>query len=300
MEFLNNVFEQRDTPISDSSKKLYTRNLMKLNNDMPITNFNFLKEPKHILNIIKDYKPTTQRSYIIAICTVLKNSKNPNLYDMYFEILSNFNNQLKVRTDKSDSQKENWLSNDNINKISDDLKSKVVKKVRNKEDYNILLNYMVLLSYTLHAPRRNIDYSLMKLSNNMSDDKFNYLDMDKKQFIFNNYKTQGTYNSVVVNIEDELMQVISLYPKNHPEKSKLKNKTYNIHFLKTFYNEDIIKSQDMTRILNKIFGKNIGSSMLRNLYLTNKYGDMVEEFKKDTTDMGTSVDIALNNYIKKD
>ena len=38
MEFLNNVFEQRDKPISDSSKKLYTRNLMKLNNDMPITN----------------------------------------------------------------------------------------------------------------------------------------------------------------------------------------------------------------------------------------------------------------------
>ena len=30
MEFLNNVFEQRDKPINDSSKKLYTRNLMKL------------------------------------------------------------------------------------------------------------------------------------------------------------------------------------------------------------------------------------------------------------------------------
>jgi hypothetical protein len=168
-----------------------------------------LKEPKHILNIIKDYKPTTQRYYIIAICTVVKNSKQQNLYDIYFEILSNFNNQLKVRTDKSDSQKENWLSNDNINKISDELKSKVVKKVRNKEDYNILLNYMVLSLYTLHAPRRNIDYSLMKISNDMSDDKFKYLDMDKHQFIFNNYKTQNKYNSVVVPIENELMQVIS-------------------------------------------------------------------------------------------
>ena len=75
---------------------------------------------------------------------------------MYFEILSNFNNQLKVRTDKSDSQKENWLSNDNINKISNDLKSKVVKKIRNKEDYNVLLNYIVLSLYTLHVPRRNL------------------------------------------------------------------------------------------------------------------------------------------------
>ena len=202
MEFLNNIFEQRDKPISDSSKKLYTRNLMKLNNDQPITNFNFLKDPKSILNIIKEYKPTTQRSYIIAICTVLKNSKHQDLYNKYFEILSNFDNQLKVRTDKTDKQEKNWLSNDNIDKISNELKSKVVKKVRNKEEYNTLLNYMVLSLYTLHPPRRNIDYSLMKISNNMDDDMFNYLDMDKEQFIFNNYKTQGKYNSVVVPIEN--------------------------------------------------------------------------------------------------
>ena len=299
MEFLNNVFEQRDKPISDSSKKLYTRNLLKLNNDQPITNFNFLKDPKNILNMIKDYKPTTQRSYIIAICTVLKNSKHQDLYNKYFEILSNFNNQLKVRTDKTDKQEKNWLSNDSIDKISNELKSKVVKKVRNKEDYNILLNYMVLCLYTLHPPRRNIDYSLMKISNNMDDDKYNYLDMDKEQFIFNNYKTQGKYNSVVVPIENELMKIISLYLNNHPEKSKLKNKNYNVHFLKSFYNEDIKASQEITRILNKIFGKKIGSSMLRNMYLTNKYGDMVEELKEDTKDMSTSVGVALNNYIKE-
>ena len=299
MEFLNNVFEQRDKPISDSSKKLYTRNLLKLNNDQPITNFNFLKDPKNILNMIKDYKPTTQRSYIIAICTVLKNSKHQDLYNKYFEILSNFNNQLKVRTDKTDKQEKNWLSNDSIDKISNELKSKVVKKVRNKEEYNTLLNYLVLLLYTLHPPRRSIDYSLMKISNNMDDDKFNYLDMDKEQFIFNNYKTQGKYNSVIVPIENELMKVISLYLNNHPEKSKLKNKNYKVHFLKSFYNEDIKASQEITRILNKIFGKKIGSSLLRNMYLTNKYGDMVDQLKEDTTDMGTSVDVALSTYIKE-
>jgi len=299
MEFLNKVFEQRDKPISDSSKKLYTRNLMKLNNDQPITNFNFLKEPKQILNMIKDYKPTTQRSYIIAICTVLKNSKHQNLYDMYFEILSNFNNQLKVRTEKSEKQMENWLSNDNINEISKDLKSKVVKRVRNKEDYNNLLNYVVLSLYTLHPPRRNVDYSLMKISNNMNDDKYNYLDLKKGQFVFNNYKTQGKYNQVVVPIEEDLLKVIELYLNNHPEKSKLKNKNYDVHFLKSFYNEPIEKSQEITRILNKIFGKNIGSSMLRNMYLSNKYSNVIEELKDDVADMSTSLGTALNNYIKE-
>jgi len=299
MEFLNKVFEQRDKPISESSKKLYTRNLMKLNNDLPITNFNFLKEPKQILNMIKDYKPTTQRSYIIAICTVLKNSKHQNLYDMYFEILSNFNNQLKVRTDKTDKQMENWMTNDNINEISKDLKLNVFKRVRNKEDYNNLLNYLVLSLYTLHPPRRNVDYSLMKISNIMNDDKYNYLDLKKGQFVFNNYKTQGKYNQIVVPIEEDLMKVIELYLNNHPEKSKLKNKNYDVHFLKSFYNEPIEKSQAITRILNKIFGKNIGSSMLRNMYLSNKYSNVIEELKDDVADMSTSLGTALNNYIKE-
>jgi len=70
--------------------------------------------------------------------------------------------------------------------------------------------------------------------------------------------------------------------------------------LKTFYNEDIIKSQDITRLLNTVFGKSIGSSMLRNMYLSNKYSNIVEDLKKDTKNMGTSVGVALSTYIKED
>ena len=193
----------------------------------------------------------------------------------------------------------NWMTNDNINEISKDLKSKVVKRVRNKEDYNNLLNYLVLSLYTLHPPRRNVDYSLMKISNNINDDKYNYLDLKKGQFVFNNYKTQGKYNQVVVPIEEDLLKVIELYLNNHPEKSKLKNKNYDVHFLKSFYNEPIEKSQEITRILNKIFGKNIGSSMLRNMYFSNKYSNVIEELKDDVADMSTSLGTALNNYIKE-
>ena len=64
-KFLNDIFDNRDKPIGLSSRKLYSRNLSKLNNDQEIINLNFLKSPKDILNKIKDYKPTTQRSYII-------------------------------------------------------------------------------------------------------------------------------------------------------------------------------------------------------------------------------------------
>ena len=65
---------------------------------------------------------------------------------------------------------------------------KLLKKVKTKEDYNNLLNYMVLSLYTLHKPRRNIDYTLMKISNDISNDEFNYLDLKRQIFIFNLYR----------------------------------------------------------------------------------------------------------------
>jgi hypothetical protein len=35
------------------------------------------------------------------------------------------------------------------------------------------------------------------------------------------------------------------------------------------------------------------------MYLSKKYGDMVDELKEDTKEMGTSVDVALSTYIKE-
>jgi hypothetical protein len=95
------------------------------------------------------------------------------------------------------------------------------------------------------------------------------------------------------------MSVINNYLKHHPQKNKQKNKKYNVHFLVHIDGEAIERSGEITKILNKIFGKNISSSMLRNIYLSSKYGSMMKELKEDTADMGTSVDTALNNYIKK-
>jgi hypothetical protein len=45
----------------------------------------------------------------------------------------------------------------------------------------------------------------------------------------------------------------------------------------------------ITRILNKVFGKHIGSSMLRHIYITHKYGDTKKEMEKDAAAMGHTV-----------
>jgi len=93
--------------------------------------------------------------------------------------------------------------------------------------------------------------------------------------------------------------VIQLYLKYHPLKAELKKKEYDIPFLVDEQGKALENSTEITKILNKIFGKKISSSMLRNIFLTDKYGDVMEELKKDTKAMATSVDVAMNNYIKE-
>jgi len=299
-KFLDEIFDKKEKVIGESSRKLYKANLLKLNNGNDITNLLFLKKVEDIMKIIEHLKPTTQRSYIIAICSILNGNKEyQKLYEKYFDILANLNNSLKVNTDKSDTQKKNWIEINDIQTIYDTLKKAVVKKANNKKQYDDLLDFVILSLYFLQAPRRNIDYTLMKISSNMDNSKFNYLDLIKRQFIFNNYKTKGAYNQVIIDIDDDLFKNIVMYLKNKNDFKKIKNKSYDFYFLTDYNNEPFTNSNHMTKKLNNIFGANVSSSLLRNIYLSNKYSKVINELTEDTKDMGTSVGTAMNNYIKK-
>jgi hypothetical protein len=54
----------------------------------------------------------------------------------------------------------------------------------------------------------------------------------------------------------------------------------------------------ITRILNKVFGRKIGSSMIRHIYLSSKYADVKDEQKEDAIAMGHSVAEQQNTYVK--
>lgn len=303
------IFENlKNKNISQSSLKLYVNNLKRLNENQEIKNFNFLKNVENIIDKIKDYKPNTRRSYIISIVSLLKQEpKLKKLYDLYYKILMDYNNDLKTNNSKSETQKENWINQDEVleiyNKIKSDTDGINEKKKITEADYDKLQKYLVLSLYTIQPPRRNIDYQYMLIVNKMTDDlddKYNYLDLDKKEFHFNNYKTKGTYKCQTTEIKPELMDVINLYLKYHPLKTVLKKKNGIIPFLVNFDGEPYNSNNFITRVLNKIFNKRIGVSMLRSIYLTNKFGDKVKELNDTAHDMGTSSNTIQNQYIKTD
>ena len=60
----------RDKGLSETSIRLYLRNLEKLNDDMPLKNLNFLKDVKNIQAKLTDYKENTKRGFASSHCAV--------------------------------------------------------------------------------------------------------------------------------------------------------------------------------------------------------------------------------------
>jgi hypothetical protein len=128
----------------------------------------------------------------------------------------------------------------------------------------------------------------------------NYLDISNWTFYFNNYKTQKTYKTQAVEITEDMKKVLQGYFKFHPLKAQIGKINSVVPLLVNYKGEQPTAKNSITRILNKIFGRNVGCSLLRNIFLTSKYSGNVGDLEKDVREMGTSSETALNNYIKKE
>lgn len=97
----------------------------------------------------------------------------------------------------------------------------------------------------------------------------NYLDLDKKQLIFNSYKTSKKYGQQVIDISknEPLLEAVEMYLTVHPTFS---SRNTEVPMLLYHDGSTFNSVNSMTRLLNKIFGKKVGASMLRHSYLSSK------------------------------
>jgi len=300
--------------LTDSTVQAYLRNLKKLNNDEPLKNYNFLKNVDKIVELLSKYKENTKRNFLISIVSILSISTKPmlkKLHDKYYALMMQKNSDIKTNVkpnELTDTQEKNWISWKEVEEKYKTLETEVdafsTKKELLESEYNTLLSYAILSLYIHQAPRRNKDYQIMLVTNKYNVDlpkDRNYLDLNNKTFIFNDYKTVSKYGTQHVAISNDLWNALQKYFKHHP-KMTVSKKNVTVagldHFLVYKDNSPLDKVNSITRILNKVFGKAIGSSMLRHIYLTGKYGDVLEEQKKDASDMAHS-EAMQKDYIKK-
>lgn len=301
----------KEKKLSVNSINLYIGNLQRLN-DGPLKNFNFLKNQNEIVEKLQKYKENTKRGYLISIVSVLSMNKDSKagkkLYDTYYNLLMEKNKTLKEfekSNVKTESQEKNWDTLDNIKNKQKELSDKVSKfksnKVLSNLQYNTLLEYVVLSLYVLIPPRRN-EYNSMviiyKTDNRLPDD-INYLGFSDRKFVFNKFKNVRKVGSVNMDIPDDLMDVINIYIKFHPLLNGKVLKTTCVPFLVYYDGVEFNKSNSITRILNKIFGKHLSSSLIRHITLSDKYGDVLKDLKSDNNAMSHGISQSLD-YIKKD
>jgi integrase len=314
---LGNIFASKN--ITQSSQSLYERNLKRLNDGNEIKNFHFLKDKEVILGKLEKYKPNTRRTYIISIVSLMKcliesnptNKHYKKLYSLYYSVLDEMNTNLKTANEKTEKEKENWISQEEVMEKLSELKTKVTtanislskKKKLTEVEFEILRNYLILSLYALQKPRRNRDYQDMivvssskKIAEGMTS---NVIDLKENNFIFNNFKTKKTYQSQVIPISEELREIIDLYLKHHPTYKP--TATNPVQLLVNFAGVPFTKNNDMTRMLYKIFGeKKVGVNMLRHIFLTDKYKDIMDQMKNDALSMGTSIHMVQDHYIKEE
>jgi len=294
------IAKLKDKKLADSTIKLYIRNLEKMNGNKPLKNLNFLKDSSKIVTSLSHLKPNTVRGYFISITSILGLDKSTKpkqkIYDTYFNLMMGMNKKLKEEEHsnvKSETQEKNWVDWESVLEIYAELERKVATfgKLLTEQQYNILLQYVVLSFFVLLPPRRNEIQHLMIVKKTPTNNDTNYLVLDTNKLIFNKFKTVRKDGAITIDIPPTLRRVIDLYLKYHKFK-------YPAVFLVNYDGTPLNKVNSITRVLNTIFGRRAGSSMLRHSYLSSKYGKVNEEMKEDAEMMSHSVAMA-HDYIKQ-
>jgi integrase len=295
--------------LAESTAKQYLQTLYKLSGEKSFNNLAWSKNIDAVQKIIDTYAPSTQSNQYMVLSSALSlfadkptyKSAHKHWKDKMMETRREAENAPKH--EKNDKQEANWIDWEDVLKKKSELKEKVDSFTANKKisnaEYETLLKFVVLSLYTDIPPRRNqdfLDMFVVKKSKDM-DKSHNYYDLETHSLVFNVYKTAKTYGQQIIKVPDDLKDTLAVFLKFHPLKPTTKAKE-PFPLLVKADGTPLETVNSITRILNKIFGKKVGSSMLRHSYITGRFGDTVKDMEQVADEMGHSSQMAQEVYTK--
>lgn len=277
--------------ITDSTLKLYGRNIKRLINESDSDNIDDFTADK-TLNKLMSSSNSTLANYT-ATCLVvlgLDKTKNKNRIEQLNMKLRELNNKVKNADDKAkDDEIIKW---DDIIKLADKLRNNFFKiEMKPKEAMDsLLLNF-----YSLFPPQRSEIFSNLIITNTKPTDKDNNYLFRKSTNIYyliiNKHKTVRSAGEITEQIIDkQLIKMLNRYLK-----------LYKTKYLFQYSDEKSLTPADISKLLGQItneLGDKLGSSSMRHIYLSNKYSSVMKDLENDTKQMGNSVGVAVSNYIK--
>lgn len=243
---------------------------------------------------------------VYSIITVLEATKGKKLViTKYREKFKELGEQITKENEsvlKSPKEVENWTSRAEIHDKIKELKEALEGK-EGAQLFDAYQRYLVLNLYTLIPPLRNNFVDAVVYQDFSTDitiqDHRNYIFLNEKILILNKYKTKGTYGILRIDLPQELIEIISGW-------MRIRTTIYNVldgrrELLFHTRKRTPMTSKNLIKYLNRIFGKKVSTSMLRKVYLSEKYPavESSNEMRKDATIMGHSVYTQQLVYRKK-
>jgi ribosomal protein L18 len=281
---------QKNRPnLSASSLKTYSSVLRNLQKNMKGEGIEWFSENiTSILDYLKEKTAQTKKTSLSALFVLTKEQRYKDVMVQVMKLVNETDKSQK----KNDKQDKNWMSVKEIQDIYDPLLVKIKKMLSNKS----ILNESTMMEFLLVSflggvvkdlpPRRSQDYTELKIRN-YDTKKDNYYKASK--FYFNVYKTAKKYGLQIIDVPKELDVILKKW-------IKINTNDYMLYST----NKNKLSSPQISRILNKVFDKNVSTSMLRHIYLTNIYKDLpaLEKMEELSSQMGHSL-LQGMEYIKR-
>ena len=294
--------------IKDTSLRTYLcalKTLSKLiepENKSPLKDTKFLHNFDNVIKHINNLdKITSKKNKLTAILVALNSDKKKNdkLIEKYSDVLKKltdeYNEFLKTQT-KTETQKQNWITYDELINVINDLMDEVkvrklkTKKLLTSKEFDTLQQLVILRTY-LSFPLRNdfadmpvlkkADYN--KLSKEEQQEK-NYLVIDsknKKKFYISQYKNSKFLGNKILSVPSKLSKLINLW---------LKFNTSGYYLVKSDQTTPITPN-GITKYLNKIFmkhkNKKISTSLLRHIIISHLAKDQPTIAEKEAKEKET-------------
>lgn len=308
MEVIKNKIKQKRPNIRDSSLNMYLNNLKKVNKELGNDNLyeiQTLENKDDITKLLKEKKDTTKKNYLASFIVLLMSDeeKYKKLIDEYrleMELLAQKIDKFNKSQEKTDSQKKNWSSIEELQKIVNEYKKEIERKglfkesALTKKEFNLIQKYVVGMLY-IGDPKNNAplraDYNDMKIIhisdyNKLSEEdlKKNYLvirSKNKKFFSLGEYKTHGKYGLKIIPLGSKLNTVMNKWLKINKSGFLLLNSS-----------SKPMTPNQLTKFVVRVFKpskKEIGINILRHIVISELYPPKLKERSKTAEQMGHSV-----------
>ena len=288
-QLLIDKIKENRPKLGASSIKTYVSILMNLHKNMKEETHSldwFSSDHENILKYLEDKNAQTRKTSLSAIYGL---TGRDEYRVVMMQVMQSVNNLLKEQK-KTPTEAENWISEDEVKSVYNNLLQKATAMLTKKAIFNdghfIQFLLVAFLSGAVMPPRRSLDFGEMMIRNyDPKTDNF----YKAGKFYFNKYKTSSTYGLQTLDVPKPLNLMIKRW-------LKLNQTDYMLYST----NKQKLSSPQINRILNTAFGgKKISTNMLRHIYLSSVYAGIpaLSSIDRLATQMGHSPTQAME-YIK--